>query len=65
MSETVEFKLNSNQINESLQGGFERIDWNEGLKQNFGKVMKILDLQSTFLAKPPVEVRCRIRRNGM
>ena len=48
MSETVEFKLNSNQINESLQGaGFDRIDWNQGLKQNFGKVMKILDLQSS------------------
>ena len=47
MSETVEFKLNSNQINESLQGSFDRIDWNQGVKQNFGKVMKILDLQSS------------------
>ena len=36
----------SNQINERLRGGFDRIDWNQGLKQNFGKVMKILDLSS-------------------
>jgi hypothetical protein len=43
---TVAFKLNSNQINEPLRGGFDRIDWNQGLKQNFGKVMKILDLSS-------------------
>ena len=37
----------SNQINEPLRGGFDRIDWNQGLKQNFGKVMQILDLQSS------------------
>ena len=36
----------SNQINECLRGDFDRIDWNQGLKQNFGKVMKILDLSS-------------------
>ena len=35
-----------NRINERLRGGFDRIDWNQGLKQNFGEVMKTLDLSS-------------------